>query len=116
MANAANTLYDALGNLNNSQRQLVEATLSDGKLIFGRISSDGVRGIEETIYELTLLLCLLTGKSHSTLALAIPPITLARQKIRVGEELVCSEFRLGSPYCHNYCGWRAHAREKHQKG
>jgi hypothetical protein len=64
LANAAITLYDALGSLNKSQRQLVEATLSDGKLIFDRISSDGVRGIEKTIHQLALLFCLLTGKSH----------------------------------------------------
>jgi hypothetical protein len=62
LADAAITLYDALGNLNNGQRRIAEATLSDGKLILDRISSDGVRGIEKTIYQLTLLFCLLTGK------------------------------------------------------
>jgi hypothetical protein len=73
LANAAIALYDALGNLNDSQRRLVEATLSDGKLIFDRISSDGVKGIEETIYQLSLLLCLLTGKSHPRFPDRLPP-------------------------------------------
>jgi hypothetical protein len=75
LAGASLALYDALGNLNNSERQLVEATLSDGKFIFKRISSEGVQGLEQTSYQLALLFCLLTGKTPPRLPHQSPEAT-----------------------------------------
>ena len=41
---AALTLYDKLGNLNNTERALLEAILSNAHFGFDRISSEGVGG------------------------------------------------------------------------
>jgi hypothetical protein len=61
LANASMTLYDALGNLAKTERHFLKATLSERELTFHRISSKGA--IEEIIYQLALLFCLLNGKA-----------------------------------------------------
>jgi hypothetical protein len=63
LASASLTLYDALSNLTSGERRLLEATLSEGKILFSRISSLRVQGLEQTSYQLALLFCLRTGKT-----------------------------------------------------
>lgn len=62
LAGAALTLYDTLGNLNHRERALIEGILSKAKSIFGKISSGGVVGLEQTAYQLALLSSLVAGK------------------------------------------------------
>ena len=62
VAGAALALYDALGNLTNRERELIEKILKDKASFFDRISSGGVGGLEQTIYQLARLTNLLTGK------------------------------------------------------
>ena len=60
---AALTLYDKLGNLNNTERALLGAVLSNAQFGFDRISSEGVAGLRKTAYELSRLFSLVTGKA-----------------------------------------------------
>jgi hypothetical protein len=60
---AALTLYDTLGNLNNRECAFIEGILGgEAKCLFDRISSGGVDGLKETAYQLARLFSLVTGK------------------------------------------------------
>jgi hypothetical protein len=58
---AALTLYDALGNLNNDEREFIEGILGRTGL-FEKISSGRVGGLRQTAYQFALLFSLITGK------------------------------------------------------
>jgi hypothetical protein len=60
---AALTLYDALGNLNNDERDFIEGILGRTGL-FENISSGRVDGLRRTAYQFALLFSLVTGKPH----------------------------------------------------
>lgn len=63
LAHAALALYDALGNLNSHERELIEGILGgEAKFLFDRISSGGADGLEQTAYQLARLFSLVTGK------------------------------------------------------
>jgi hypothetical protein len=63
LAGAALTLYDGLGNLKQDGRALIQQILeSKAKFLFDRLSENGMDGLEETTYQLALLLSLITGK------------------------------------------------------
>jgi hypothetical protein len=58
---AALTLYDALGNLNNDEREFIKGILGRTGL-FEKISSGRVGGLRQTAYQFALLFSLLTGR------------------------------------------------------
>jgi hypothetical protein len=58
---AALTLYEVIGNLNNNEREFMEAIWARG--ISDRISSGSMVGLWETAYRLAELFSLMTGKS-----------------------------------------------------
>jgi hypothetical protein len=60
---AALTLYDELGNLNDAQRVPLEAILSNAKFGLDRISGEGVAGLRLTTYQIARLLTLVTDKT-----------------------------------------------------
>ena len=73
LADAALALYDELGNLNERGRALIQHILSSkAKFIFDKISSNGMEGLDETAYQLALLISLVTGKPPPRLPSQLP--------------------------------------------
>jgi hypothetical protein len=63
LADAALALYDGLGNLSERGRGLIQQILSsEAKFLFDRVAGKGTEGLDETAYQLALLISLITGK------------------------------------------------------
>jgi hypothetical protein len=63
LAAAALELYDGLGNLNERRRALIQEILSsEAKFLFDRVAGKGMEGLDETAYQLALLISLITGR------------------------------------------------------
>ena len=63
LLSAAVTIYEALGDLNKNERELVERILGGERgFIFDRISVGGLGGLRQTTYQQAHLFSLLTGK------------------------------------------------------
>jgi hypothetical protein len=63
LVDAALTLYDTLGSLKSYERELIEGIFGGkARFLFGRISSGGTAGLEQTAYQLALLFSLVAGK------------------------------------------------------
>jgi len=63
LADAACAVYETLGNLNDGERSQLESILSKGGSIFSKISHEGFVGLNVTVYQLALLLCIATGRA-----------------------------------------------------
>lgn len=63
LASVALSLYETLSGLKRRDRTLIEGILSKAGSIFGRISSGGVDGLEQTAYQIARLFSLVIGKA-----------------------------------------------------